>query len=160
MPRPKKNRTVFEPPVFTEFKPLGIRATALEEIQLTLDEYEAIRLADFSGMAHEEAADKMRISRSTFSRLIMKSRKKVADFLLHGKLLRIEGGNIHFSKNIMKCLSCGHLFKTDLQQKINECPSCHAEELMSLAGGFGHGDCCFNEKYAPEIQFLNNKNDT
>lgn len=75
MPRPISNRIVHEPPLFTEFKPIGIPVRSLEQVKLSLDEYEAIRLADRIGLSHEEAAEEMGISRSTFSRLIEKSRK-------------------------------------------------------------------------------------
>ncbi|MCK5679109.1 MAG: DUF134 domain-containing protein, partial [Flavobacteriaceae bacterium] len=103
MSRPKNNRIVYEPPSYTEFKPAGVSVKSLEEIQLNLDEFEAIRLADMLGMSHEEAANEMGVSRSTFSRLIVKSRKKIANFFFQGKLLTVAGGNIHFRKNIIKC---------------------------------------------------------
>ncbi len=142
MSRPKNNRIVYEPPSYTEFKPVGAAIKSLEEIQLSLDEFEAVRLADLLGMSHEEAAREMEISRSTFSRLIVKSRKKIAEFFIYGKLLTVSGGNIHFRKNIIKCSHCGHMFKIDIGTVIQACPECGSENLLSLAGGFGHGECC------------------
>ncbi|RLD81091.1 MAG: DNA-binding protein [Bacteroidetes bacterium] len=142
MPRPKNNRIVYEPPSYTEFKPAGVSIKSLEEIQLNLDEFEAIRLADLLGMSHEEAANEMGISRSTFSRLIVKSRKKIADFFFQGKLLTVAGGNIHFRKNIIKCSDCGHMFKIDIGTIMTTCPECSSKNLLSLAGNFGHGECC------------------
>jgi len=70
MPRPQFNRIVHEPPLFSEFKPIGVRGRNLEQIVLTLDEFEAFRLADQLGLSHAVAADEMEITRSTFSRLI------------------------------------------------------------------------------------------
>ena len=142
MPRPQNNRSVYEPPSYTEFKPAGLSIKSLEEIQLSLDELESIRLADLLGMSHEEAAIEMGTSRSTFSRLIVKSRKKIADFLFKGKLLTVAGGNIHFRKNIIKCTDCGHMFKIDIGAKMPACPECGSKNLFSLAGSFGHGECC------------------
>ncbi len=142
MSRPKNNRIVYEPPSYTEFKPAGTSTKSLEEIQLSLDEFEAIRLADMLGMSHEEAANEMQISRSTFSRLIVKSRKKIAIFFFQGKLLSVAGGNIHFRKNIIKCSSCGHMFKIDIGTEMISCPECGSKNLLSLAGSFGHGECC------------------
>ena len=142
MSRPQDKRIVHEPPLFTDFKPLGIKGQDLEQILLTLDEYEAFRLADFKGLSHAEAADEMEISRSTFSRLIEKARKKIADFIITGKLLTIEGGSIHFRNNIIRCQNCGHMFKTNIMTAISECPVCHSKNLVNLAGGFGHGKCC------------------
>ncbi len=142
MPRPQDNRIVHEPPLYSEFKPMGVRGRNLEQILLTLDEFEAFRLADFIGLSHAEAADEMEISRSTFTRLVEKARKKIADFLIQGKLLTIEGGSIHFRNNIIHCQDCGHMFKTNIDNAITECPACHSKNLLNLAGGFGHGKCC------------------
>ena len=142
MPRPKSNRVVHEPPLFTEFKPLGVRAPSLEKVELTLDEFEAFRLADQLNLSHAEAADEMGISRSTFSRLIEQARNKIADFIIQGKMLTINGGKIHFRTNTIRCQSCGHMFKTDFNETITECPVCQSDNLLNLAGGFGHGRCC------------------
>jgi predicted DNA-binding protein (UPF0251 family) len=143
MPRPQDHRIVLEPPLFTEFKPMGLKGQDLEQIQLTLDEFEAFRLADYVGLSHATAADEMGISRPTFSRLIEKARRKIADFMILGKLLTIEGGSVHFRNNIIRCLSCGHMFKINIGNTISECPACHSKQLFNLAGGFGHGKCCF-----------------
>ncbi|MCK5027771.1 MAG: DUF134 domain-containing protein [Candidatus Pacebacteria bacterium] len=144
MPRPKNDRIVNEPPLYVEFKPIGVAGISLNQVLLTLDEFEATRLADYRGLSHEAAADEMNISRSTFSRLIEASRKKIADFIIHGKLLTIDGGNIHFRNNIIKCQSCGHMFRIKFGDEIKECPSCNSTSILNLAGGFGHGKCCNN----------------
>ena len=67
---------------------------ALEEVNLTLDELEAIRLADLMESYQEDAAKKMNISRQTFGNIINSAHKKIADVLLNAKALKIEGGNI------------------------------------------------------------------
>ncbi len=144
MPRRKMQRIVHRPPLYTEFKPVGIRRLSLESIELSIDEYEAIRLADQIGMNHNEAAEEMEISRSTFTRLIENARKKIAEFIIEGKHLQIDGGNIHFRGNIIKCNSCGHMFNTNFEKDLIICPSCGSESLVDLAGGFGHGRCCRN----------------
>jgi len=59
---------------------------------MTLDEFEAIRLADLDGLYQEQAAAQMNVSRATFSRIIEAAHRKLADVLVHGKALRIEGG--------------------------------------------------------------------
>ncbi len=144
MPRQKKERMIHRPPIYTKFKPVGVRGQSLEITELTIDEYEAIRLADHLGMNHIEASEEMEISRSTFTRLIENARKKIAEFLIKGKQLQIDGGNIHFRGNIIKCLYCGHMFNTNFEGNITSCPSCGSNNLMDLAGGFGHGRCCRN----------------
>jgi len=64
----------------------------LEEVNLTLDELETVRLADLEGLYQEDAAKKMNISRQTFGNIINSAHKKIADVLLHAKALKIEGG--------------------------------------------------------------------
>lgn len=142
MARPQYNRIVHEPPLFPEFKPIGVRVQDLKQIVLTLDEFEAFRLADQMGLSHAMAADEMEISRSTFSRLIEKARKKIADFIIDGRLLTIEGGSVHFRINIIHCQECKHLFKMNFEQEITECPACHSTKIINLARSFGHGRCC------------------
>ena len=62
----------------------------LEEIALTIDELEAIRLADLEELYHEDAAKKMKISRQTFGRILNGAHKKVSECLIKGKALKIE----------------------------------------------------------------------
>ena len=71
------------------FKPCGIKRIDLETIIINEDELEAIRLADFEGLYQKEAANKMNISRTTFSRLVESARKKIADAVLNQKALTI-----------------------------------------------------------------------
>jgi Zn finger protein HypA/HybF involved in hydrogenase expression len=111
-------------------------------VTLSLDEYEAFKLTDHMGLSHVEAAEEMEISRSTFSRLVERARKKIAGLVIEGKLLTIEGGNIHFRKNMIRCHDCGHMFITNMGDAAQECPSCGSGNLINLAGGFGHGRCC------------------
>jgi predicted DNA-binding protein (UPF0251 family) len=76
------------------FKPRGIPLDRLDEVTLKLDEWEAIRLADWEGLYQEEAAGRMGISRQTFGNIIESAHKKIADVLLHAKALKIEGGEV------------------------------------------------------------------
>ncbi len=142
MPRPQKKRIVHRPPVHTGFKPTGIRAGFLQALPLALDELEAIRLADYAGLDHAESALEMEISRSTFSRLVERARHKVAEFLIEGRHLQIEGGEIHFQRNLIRCRECGHMLNININSDQTTCPSCGSKDLIDLAGGFGHGRCC------------------
>ena len=92
MVRPKVCRRITCLPGDTYFKPRGIPMTELGEIELALDEFEAIRLADFEGLYQAEAAREMGISRPTFSRVVAVARQKVAEALVQGKALKIQGG--------------------------------------------------------------------
>ncbi len=72
------------------FKPKGVPLMHLEEVSLSLDEVEALRLADLEGHYHEEAAHQMKVSRATFGRILNGARRKVAEALIRGKALKIE----------------------------------------------------------------------
>jgi len=93
MPRPRLCRRVELEPNVTYFKPAGVPMRELEEVILTVDEFESIRLKDLEGLDQVEAAEKMKISQPTFFRLLDSARKKIADAVVNGKAIRIEGGN-------------------------------------------------------------------
>lgn len=76
------------------FKPRGVPLPGLGKVALTLDGLEALRLADLEGLYHEEAADRMGVSRPTFARILAAARREVADALVNGKAIRIGGGAV------------------------------------------------------------------
>lgn len=90
MARPKKRRSICCIPGADYFKPRGVPICQLEEVSLSLDELEALRLADGEGLYHDQAAQRMKISRPTFGRIIREARRKTASAILQGKALRIE----------------------------------------------------------------------
>jgi len=98
MPRPRRCRRIGFQPDIVYFKPAGVRLVNLEEATLTFDELEALRLKDLEGVEQENAAKKMEISQPTFHRLIIAARKKVADALINGKAINIEGGNFKMAQ--------------------------------------------------------------
>jgi len=93
MARPRRRRRVRFRPDITRFRPEGVKESYLEESILTVDEFEAVRLKDMDGFDQEEAAKKMNISQPTFHRLITSARKKIADAIVKGKAIKIEGGD-------------------------------------------------------------------
>ncbi|PKN71090.1 MAG: hypothetical protein CVU54_03405 [Deltaproteobacteria bacterium HGW-Deltaproteobacteria-12] len=123
MPRPKCCRHVGCMPDKNYFKPRGIPASELEEVVLSLDEYEAIRLADYEQLYQEKAAAQMNISRQTFGRIIESAHKKVAAVLLFGKALKIEGGEVSVGK-----------------KKQTECPECN--KALNLRSGSSPEEIC------------------
>ncbi|MFH1682425.1 MAG: DUF134 domain-containing protein [Candidatus Woesearchaeota archaeon] len=98
MPRPRRYRRVGCQPGVTYFKPAGIPKSELGEVILAVDEFEALRLKDLLEIEQTEAAKKMNISQPTFHRLLLSARKKVADSIVNGKALKIEGGSFEFTK--------------------------------------------------------------
>jgi len=98
--RPFKCRRICFTPGVTYFKPAGVPLRFLEENCISLEEAEAIRLRDLEHLEQAECATRMDISRPTFQRVLGSARRKIADGLLHGKALRIEGGNYELSLEI------------------------------------------------------------
>ncbi len=89
---PKCRRVEFYPEV-TTFRPAGLPGARMEIVSIRIEELEAVRLKDYLGMEQEECAQKMRVSRPTFQRILVEARKKIADALINGKELQIEGGD-------------------------------------------------------------------
>jgi predicted DNA-binding protein (UPF0251 family) len=93
MPRPIRKRCICFWPKATYFKPAGIPLKMIEEVKLSGDELEAIRLKDFEGLDQIEVAEKMQISRPTVVRILQGARKKIADVLINSKAIKLEKGN-------------------------------------------------------------------
>lgn len=142
MPRPKVCRRVACQPLAVHFKPQGIPLRELEVVTLALDELEALRLVDFEALPHEAAAERMGVSRATVGRIVEAARRHVADALLHGKALQIEGGVIEMSEEMRQfmCLACGHTWGEPWGTgRPAECPSCHSREIRRADCGRGPG---------------------
>jgi len=131
MGRPKNCRRVGFLPDTKYFKPRGIPLDLLEEIILTVDECEAIRLADFEGLYQEQAAEKMAVSRQTFGRIIESAHKKVAEALIKGKALKIEGGEIDMSDmRKFRCSDCQHSWELAYRSGgPAHCPFCKSGNI-------------------------------
>ena len=93
MPRPKRPRSVGFLPGVTYFKPQGVSLSLLEEVNLTVDELEALRLADLENLDQIKAAKKMKISQSTFQRILTAAHKKIAKALVSGCAISVKGGD-------------------------------------------------------------------
>lgn len=99
MPRSKCLRLIENVPAVTYYKPVGIPMRLLEEIIISLDEAEAIRLSDYEKYYQEEAARRMNVSRQTFGRIIESAHQKIAEAFVLGKAIRIEGGNVQLNQD-------------------------------------------------------------
>jgi predicted DNA-binding protein (UPF0251 family) len=104
MGRPKKCRWVEIEPGVTFFKPQGIPLRSLQQIIITVDELEAMRLADFLEMTQEEVAQRMQVSRPTVTRMLSRAHRAVAEALVHGKAICIQGGDYRVGQ---QCQFCG-----------------------------------------------------
>ncbi len=133
---PYRKRRIHEPPNIKNFKPSGIPRKMLQTVTVTVDEYEAIRLADYHGLEHLQASEKMAISRPTFTRLIEKARHKIAEAIVDGKELVVEGGNIKFENARHRCRDCGDEQKSPINQNITDCPECGSKNVEDISQNF------------------------
>jgi len=133
---PYRRRRVHLPPNFQNFKPSGVPRKFLKSVALTVDEYEAIRLADYQGLEHVQAAEQMDISRPTFTRLIEKARHKIASVLVEGMELIIEGGNVEFINSLRRCRNCGDEHIEPTGTELDDCANCGSENIDDLNRNF------------------------
>ena len=141
MPRPVKCRRVNFVPEVIYFKPAGIPMRVLEEVCLSVEEAEAIRLKDIEKLEQEQCAEKMNISRPTFQRVLSSVRHKIADALLNGKAIRIEGGNYEMTMRRFRCLA-EHEWEISSDVMADgspeTCPTCNTtsiSEVQPVSGG-------------------------
>jgi len=132
MPRPQKCRRVAFLPNATYFKPAGIPLRILDEIQLSVEEAEAIRLKDLENLDQKDGAQRMNVSRPTFQRILTAGRLKIADALLNSKAIRIGGGNYEMTCSKFKCPN-GHEWEVPFEEMSNvvhpHCPTCNASSI-------------------------------
>jgi predicted DNA-binding protein (UPF0251 family) len=120
------------PPV-TYFKPAGIPLRSLEEVVLSVEEAEALRLKELEGLEQEESAKKMNISRPTFQRILASARQKTADAILNGKAVNIKGGNFEMAFRRFRCRR-GHEWELKTPSAIlpELCPTCNTANVQPV----------------------------
>ncbi len=134
MPRPYKPRRVSAMPRYTYFKPTGIPMPLLDEVVLTVDEMEAIRLKDLEKLEQQECADRMDVAQSTLQRILVSAREKIALSLIEGKAIRVHGGPFALEGELI-CPRCRrrrvkqeNLSNEKHGLNINECPECAGKD--------------------------------
>jgi uncharacterized protein len=133
MSRPTKNRKVSTPPKMIGFKPYGLKKCKKESIVLNYDEFEGLKYMNYDNLQQEEAAIKMDISRPTFTRLYNSALKKIATAFVEGKSIEIEGGNVQFENEWLRCTKCYKLI--DGKNNHIRCVNCKLygkNELVNL----------------------------
>ena len=146
MPRPFKNRKINGLFNADCYKPNGIPLSMLTSIELSIDELEALRLADLEDMYQDAAAEKMGVSRQTFGNIIKSARKKVADAIINGKALKIVSHGLSYSDAIRCCGGCGLIWRKAVE-KQTACPNCEStssnipDEAFSTNNFFHRGGC-------------------
>jgi predicted DNA-binding protein (UPF0251 family)/DNA-directed RNA polymerase subunit RPC12/RpoP len=148
--RPIKWRRIENIPTVPYFLPSEKDVDEIPENILKLEELEAIRLKDLEGLEQSECAEKMEVSRPTFQRILLSAREKIADSLVNGKMIHIEGGN--FTRNIcpVRCLDCGNEWTESYENMESikngayACPACGSTKItcgQKCKGKFCRGHC-------------------
>ena len=133
MARPQKNRKICCPPRMNGFKPYGIPLYKIENIRLTFEEYESMRLVNYEMLSQEQAAEQMNVSRPTLTRIYNKAIKIIAKAFVEGKAIEIEGGNYEFDKDWYRCRKCFKLIQgINNHIKCKDCPDYNINELINL----------------------------
>jgi predicted DNA-binding protein (UPF0251 family) len=142
MPRPRCPRRVAAPPRCSYFKPAGVPLSRLEETVLSVDELEALRLADLEGLYQDDAAGRMGVSRPTFARIVQAARRKVAAALVQGRALRVGGGPVAFvGERRFHCATCRHDWSLSFGTgRPSACPSCGSGTFRRTDRGPDRGD--------------------
>lgn len=137
MPRPVKYRCVESIPLITCFQPIGVPPGSLQEVILSIEEAEAIRLKDLEGLDQEEGAQRMHVSRATFRRILDSARRKMAEALIQGKAIRMEGGNFEMAISRFRCAENGHEWEIPFGVRIAEkaCPTCWSTNIRRIDTG-------------------------
>ncbi len=130
MPNRRRTRKIGMLPPMEGYKPFGVPMRELDSVVLLFEEYEAIRLADYENLTQEEAAEKMNISRPTFTRLYEKARKTIARAFVEGKAIIIHGGTYSTEDYWYKCSDCNETMNT--LKPIKQCRKCYSEKITSL----------------------------
>lgn len=129
MPRKTRCRRVEISPGTTSFVPLNKRMDNMDDMVLTLEELEAMRLKDIEGLTQQECAERMEISRQTFQNIIDSARKKVAVALINGLSITIKGGYFKFPYCEIECRSCHAIYSVQYPQDRKVCPICNSSRV-------------------------------
>jgi predicted DNA-binding protein (UPF0251 family) len=133
MPRPERNRRLDCPPKMAGFKPFGMPLSELKSVKLQYDEYESIKLVNYSNLSQDAAAELMAISRPTFTRIYNRALKKIAVAFVECSSIEIEGGHVEFEKQWYKCKKCFKLIDgLENHTKCKNCASYNDNELIKI----------------------------
>ena len=107
MPRPVKDRKVCRLPRQCRFRPADSAEAAREEVVMSVEEYETIRLIDYQGFTQEECGRYMRIARTTVQEIYCSARRKLAETLVESRPLTISGGRYLLCDGSEDSCGCG-----------------------------------------------------
>lgn len=133
MSRPRKNRKICNPPKMKGFKPFGLPICEIENIKMTFEEYESIKLINYEMLSQDQASEQMNISRPTFTRLYNTALKSIAKAFVEGSAILIEGGDYELENDWFRCNKCYKLIEgIENHVKCENCTIYGNDELVLL----------------------------
>lgn len=136
MARPRSFRRIFKEPEIKCFRPHSKSKDNFQFIEITLDEFEALRLSDFQKIKQKKAAEIMGISQPTFHRIIISARFKLSKALVEGKIITIKGGDYIIDKKRYRCSDCGFEWFSP-NKEYEKCLDCNSENIISVSENEG-----------------------
>ena len=135
MSRPTKYRYVESTPEVNLFQPGGVPSRG--ELIMPVEELEAIRLKDLEGLDQIGCAQRMRISRATFQRILESARMKLAEAVVNGKAIHVEGGNFRLAVIRFRCAEYGHEWEAPFEARdiSQKCPTCYSSNIYRIDQG-------------------------
>jgi uncharacterized protein len=131
MARPRKCRWVEFEPGITFFKTQGIPMRGLEQVIISVDELEALRLSDFLGLNQEDVAQEMNVSRPTVTRMLARAHRAIAEALVYGKAIKISGGDYQVAQRRFICQECDYAWdETSPPNFPQKCPKCQGSSIQ------------------------------
>lgn len=133
MARPLRSRKICNPPIMKGFKPFGLPACKREKVEIKMEEYESVKLIDYDLLSQDQAAEKMNVSRPTFTRIYNSALKSIAKAFVEGRPIEIEGGNYQFDNDWYRCRKCYRLINgLENHSKCKGCCNYSESELEKL----------------------------
>lgn len=132
MPIETKIKKIYSFPPYSQYKPPRIPMNKLQQIIISLEEFEALKLVDYENQPQRKAALSMDVSQATLNRLLKSARNKIAKGLVNGYALILEGGKNVLPCRIFKCGSCSHQWSPEEQGFPKKCPICGSEEVSRI----------------------------
>ena len=133
MSRPRKTRKICYPPKMKGFKPFGLPMCEIENVKLTFEEYESIKLINYEMLSQDQASEQMNISRPTFTRLYNKALKSIAKAFVEGNAILFEGGDYELDNEWFRCNKCYKLIEgIENHVKCENCTIFGNDELVQL----------------------------
>lgn len=136
--RIRRPRKILDPPSIKGFKPYGIdsdgsKSSKKEHVILLFEEYEALRLADYDRLNHQQSSKMMDVSRPTFTRIYARALSKIATAFVEGRQIAIEGGKVYFDSDWHQCNACECYFSHPHKHlPVEECPLCASKDISDF----------------------------